>query len=87
VRGVRYVEVDQIGAPLGGVGAADFFYEIAVRVEQGESVPRLEIGAHKGLEKRRLSGAGLPDEIHVGEAVGLPDAEEPSVVAKVRSSE
>jgi hypothetical protein len=54
-----------------------------VRIEKGESVSRPEIRSHEGLEKRRLAGAGLADDIHVGEPVTLLDAEKPPVIPEV----
>ena len=57
--------------------------EIAVWVDQSESMPALQILERHVLQERRFSGAGLADDVDVQKPVFVLDAEDALVAAKI----
>ena len=47
--------------------------EVTVRVNEGASIAVDDVLPDQRLKQRRLANAGLADDVHVGEAVGLLD--------------
>ena len=83
VRGVRDVEVNQIGPPFFGHQPQDVFHEVAVGIEERKAFPVHEVLAGEVGDQGGLAGAGLADDVHVGAAVGALDAEAVMLVAEV----
>src|SRR3990172_8760632 len=63
--------------------AQNLLHQVAVRVKQRETFTVQEVLMCQVCDQRGLAGAGLPDDIHVRQAVGAFDTEAMSPVAEV----
>jgi hypothetical protein len=84
--GCRIEEHDIRSAPLGNPGREPL-YEVAVRIDDRAAVAIADVLPQERFEQRGLAGAGLPDHIHMGAAVGALHAEEAVGAAAVGASE
>jgi hypothetical protein len=84
---IRSVQVEDIAATPLWDGCGYFLDEIAVGIDDAEAFATLKILANHRLKGGRLPGAGLSDEIHVEEPIGLLDAEHGRPVAEADAGE
>ncbi len=61
--------------------------QVTMRINEGEASLGLDVLPYERLKEARFAHARLADDIDVGEAVGLPDAERHPAAAEGRSGE
>ena len=62
-------------------GGGDACDKIAVRINEGEAMPALQILKRHRLDQSRLAGARLPNDVDMQKAVFVFDAEDAAIVA------
>lgn len=81
------IEVADVGLTVLGDLRHDPFDQVAMRIDERQSLTRFYIGENEPLEEGRLSCSGLADDVHMGKPIGLLNAENPSLISEVGSGE
>ena len=84
--GIEYVEIDQIISPSRRELSYDSLSEVAVRIEERQSLTAADVMFDEDPEERRLADARLTNEVHVVTTIPPADAES-SFAAIVRLGE
>jgi hypothetical protein len=87
LRAIWRVEIDDPLLLFSRNGSEDAFDRISMRIYEREPATCFQVLKGKGLKERGLPHAGLPDDVDMGETVGLLDNEAAVAVVEVGAGE
>ena len=68
---IRRVEIKHIAGAVAWDAVDDLFGQIAMRVDQGDASPRMNVLQNSGFEKSRLPRPSLTNHVNVASSVFL----------------
>ena len=74
-RGVRRIVIDDFVRPFLWYEVQQIFYQIAVRINEGDAVAQAQVLYHHSLDERGLARSRFADDIQMMSAIRLLDTE------------